>query len=252
MADATTGNILSVSLPTDLLTGSSGGAGLTLNYNFGPNADAIAQGAYAFVGNSAQTAMAFQSHSVQGTQDFLNGAVAPLLQSVKGESDSYFSQILSAFTSTSAIQQQLATLGINTQGALGSQSIALDKSMKKGGTLFGNLGCFITTAVCERSGRADDCDTLQTMRAWRDGWMQQTHERQAMCEEYYRVAPGYVAAIKSLPAEEQAGVWGELEVQIESAAYHIKCGNNKLALAYYLAAVTFARVAAEHAQEVSA
>ena len=46
-------------------------------------------------------------------------------------------------------------------------------------------GCFLTAAVAERRGEADDGPTLTALRAFRDGYMMQTPERRALVEEYY-------------------------------------------------------------------
>jgi hypothetical protein len=59
--------------------------------------------------------------------------------------------------------------------------------------------CFITTAVCERMDKPDDCYELKTFRKFRDTYMQQTKERQELVEEYYRIAPVIVASIDLQP-----------------------------------------------------
>jgi hypothetical protein len=56
-------------------------------------------------------------------------------------------------------------------------------------------GCFITTAVCGSFGKADDCRELMAFRAFRDGWLAQQPDGHALIDEYYRTAPGIVAAI---------------------------------------------------------
>jgi hypothetical protein len=59
--------------------------------------------------------------------------------------------------------------------------------------------CFITTAVCERMDKADDCYELTTFRKFRDTYMQLTKERQELVEEYYRYAPVIVTSINLYP-----------------------------------------------------
>lgn len=55
--------------------------------------------------------------------------------------------------------------------------------------------CFITTAVCEKEGKPDDCAELTAFRAFRDGWLASEPDGAALTEEYYRVAPLIVRAI---------------------------------------------------------
>lgn len=56
--------------------------------------------------------------------------------------------------------------------------------------------CFITTAVCETMGKADDCEELQTLRRFRDNVLKPTIDGAEHVERYYREAPGIVEAIK--------------------------------------------------------
>ena len=55
--------------------------------------------------------------------------------------------------------------------------------------------CFITTAVCEAEGLPDDCDQLQTFRAFRDGWLARQPDGRELIEEYYNIAPAIVTRI---------------------------------------------------------
>ena len=56
--------------------------------------------------------------------------------------------------------------------------------------------CFVTTAVCEAEGKADDCAELTAFRAFRDGWLARTEEGRGLIEEYYETAPAVVAALR--------------------------------------------------------
>jgi hypothetical protein len=56
-------------------------------------------------------------------------------------------------------------------------------------------GCFITTAVCGSFGKGDDCRELTAFRAFRDNWLAKQPDGQSLITEYYRIAPGIVAAI---------------------------------------------------------
>jgi hypothetical protein len=71
--------------------------------------------------------------------------------------------------------------------------------IKRGGSEghWAKRGCFITTAVCESFGKADDCRELMLFRAFRDNWLKRQNDGEALIEEYYRIAPGIVAEIDS-------------------------------------------------------
>lgn len=66
---------------------------------------------------------------------------------------------------------------------------------KDGGSGF----CFITTAVCEYMGKADNCAELQTMRKFRDEWLAFQPGGQELIERYYEIAPGIVKRLKASP-----------------------------------------------------
>lgn len=55
--------------------------------------------------------------------------------------------------------------------------------------------CFITTAVCDRHNKPDDCYELSVLRSYRDEYMMKTKEGRALVEEYYDIAPGLVQII---------------------------------------------------------
>ncbi len=68
--------------------------------------------------------------------------------------------------------------------------------------------CFITTAVCRTLGMPDNCRELETLRSFRDTFMQQTPQRQGEVKEYYKIAPVIVAAINNQPDAD--ALWREL------------------------------------------
>ncbi|QDW74081.1 hypothetical protein FND36_08595 [Lachnospiraceae bacterium KGMB03038] len=55
--------------------------------------------------------------------------------------------------------------------------------------------CYITTAVCESRSLPDDCYELETLRAYRDGYLMNSQEGRNLVEEYYDLAPVIVWAI---------------------------------------------------------
>lgn len=59
--------------------------------------------------------------------------------------------------------------------------------------------CFITSAVCQYLGKSDDCYELTAFRSFRDSWLRMQPGGRELIEEYYRIAPGIVAAIDSQP-----------------------------------------------------
>jgi len=58
--------------------------------------------------------------------------------------------------------------------------------------------CFITTAVCESSGKSDDCHELTSMRAFRDNWLRKQSGGDTEISEYYIIAPQIVEVINAL------------------------------------------------------
>jgi hypothetical protein len=72
-------------------------------------------------------------------------------------------------------------------------------------------GCFITSAVCRSFAKPDDCYELSLFRQFRDGWLTEQPEGPALIEQYYRSAPGIVAAIDRSPAPDAVyrRIWDE-------------------------------------------
>lgn len=59
--------------------------------------------------------------------------------------------------------------------------------------------CYITTAVCESLGKEDDCEELNLLRSFRDGYMMSVPGGEDMVLEYYNTAPQIVSVINTLP-----------------------------------------------------
>ncbi len=86
------------------------------------------------------------------------------------------------------------------------------------GAQAGSGGCFLTTAIVEHRGEADDGPTLTKLRNFRDTYLVDYPEE---VKKYYQVAPKIVAAIpKDNPT------WDWVGKQIDSAIEHID--NNML------------------------
>jgi hypothetical protein len=67
-------------------------------------------------------------------------------------------------------------------------------------------GCFITTAVCEYYHLTDDCELLNTLRAYRDSWLRVHHPEDI--ETYYAEAPEIVESINKLPDAAKKTIYG--------------------------------------------
>jgi len=71
--------------------------------------------------------------------------------------------------------------------------------------------CFISTAVAESLDWSDDCHELNLLRQLRDTYMQETPDRRAEVEKYYRIAPAIVRRINASP--DAAEIWHEVAEQ---------------------------------------
>lgn len=238
MADAS--NNLSVSLPTDFLTGS--GSGLNLNFNFGGNADAIASSAYSFVNAGLANANGFLGNSITQTQGFINQQTAPGVQAVSKITDqmqgilpSLLSNLFKSANTAYQVQGAIATGAFQAQSQIAQASISASKSASSGGGF-----CFITTAVCETLGMEDDCDYLTVLRAFRDSYMSRTPERRALVRTYYALAPRYVEAIDR--RKDAGAVYAQmLTLFIEPAIHAIARKDDDEAFALYCALVEYAK-----------
>ena len=70
----------------------------------------------------------------------------------------------------------------NSDGSWHKKRSDTGKSRKKS-------GCFVTTAVCQHRGLADDCYELETLRAFRDHHLLATAHGRDLVDHYYSVAP---------------------------------------------------------------
>lgn len=69
----------------------------------------------------------------------------------------------------------------------------LIKALRRDAGLGG--GCYITTAICETSGKADDCHELTMMRKFRDEWLAKQPDGMYVINDYYETAPQIVSEI---------------------------------------------------------
>lgn len=85
--------------------------------------------------------------------------------------------------------------------------------------------CFLTTAVVEMRGEADDGYTLSTLRKFRDTYLKNKNNE---VEKYYEVAPKLV---KAIPKEDKTWLW--IGKRIDKAIQYIEDGKNGLAYQTY-------------------
>ncbi len=55
--------------------------------------------------------------------------------------------------------------------------------------------CYVTTAVCRNLDMGENCETLQLIKEFSDGYLSATEEGKALIEEYYDIAPTLVKRI---------------------------------------------------------
>ena len=96
-----------------------------------------------------------------------------------------------------------------------SSSSPSDDNDSGGGASGG--GCFLTTAIVEQRGEADDGPTLTKLRNFRDTYMATMPE---VVEEYYIVAPKIVASIPKDHSD-----WNWVGEQIDISVSHIDKGD---------------------------
>lgn len=106
-------------------------------------------------------------------------------------------QLASGDVGGAAVTAGLTYAGTAIGGPIGGVIGSVVGSILGGGG--GGGGCFITTAVCRIIGAPDDCYELRTLRAYRDGWLQEN--RPQSITQYYDEAP---AIVEKLDARDDA------------------------------------------------
>lgn len=197
--------------PTSPIGGTSGGApgqggganmlsmnigGVNVNYDIGPSTADIATQAYNFLGNSFNADSALVGNTIIGSQKFVSGFAQPVLQMAQQQEDFNTTVLPTMFGTLSAQNYSLGAQAIAAETSVANASVAASSAASKQASSGGG-GCFITTAVCENLGLADDCEVLQKLRSFRDGFMQSSPNHKALVALYYTVAPAIVARIKA-------------------------------------------------------
>lgn len=92
-------------------------------------------------------------------------------------------------------------------------------------------GCFLTTACVEHAGYKDDCYQLEILRKFRDTYLKQLPNGEALIAEYYELAPKIVEAINE--STEKEAILTDMLEQINKAVSAIKRNENHSALNIY-------------------
>ena len=95
--------------------------------------------------------------------------------------------------------------------------------------------CFITTACTAAQGLADDCAELTVLRQYRDGYLRHRPDGPALIEQYYRIAPVILTAIKA--EQEAPAILAGLYDQITQCVALVVRGENEATLEAYRAMV---------------
>jgi hypothetical protein len=196
--------------PTAAIGGTSGGTpgqggganvlsmnlgGVNVNFDMGPSTGDLATQAYNFLGNSFNADSALLGNTIIGSQNFVSGFAQPVLSMAQTQ-ENFNTQVLpSMFGTLSAQNYSLGSQAIAAESSVAQASVAASSASSEQASSGG--GCFITTAVCESRGEADDCPTLTKLRAFRDSYMQETKQRKDLVRLYYDVAPKIVDRINA-------------------------------------------------------
>jgi hypothetical protein len=138
---------------------------------------------------------------------------------------------------TAGEQVAIAGQEASVEGLISNNQTNVALAQNKGG---GGGGCFVTTAVCQYSGEADDCPTLETLRNFRDLYMLATPQRAAFVDLYYATAPVIVERIDSFHDAARAEIYGVLRAYVDLAVAFIRAGDDSRAAGVYVDMLAFA------------
>jgi hypothetical protein len=171
-------------------------------------------------------------------QDTLNANVS-LANIAAGEQESITQTV--AGEQESIAGDELAGLISNNQTTMFQNSNASNVQIQEiQASKGGGGGCFVTTAVCQYSGEADDCPTLEALRNFRDLYMLATPQRAALVDLYYATAPVIVERIDSFHDAARAEIYGVLRAYIDLAVAFIRAGDDSRAACVYVDMLAFA------------
>jgi len=95
------------------------------------------------------------------------------------------------------------------------------------------FGCYITTAICELEGKPDDCSELETLRKFRDEWLEKQPAGKELVAQYYDQAPRFLSAVAKSGFKEQM-LRNFSDIHIKPAVAAAQRGDNELAFRHYV------------------
>lgn len=151
------------------------------------------------------TFASMNTSNVSALSDTLTSALGSTKDSVLPDFFGGSGEAKTSYSSPDVLTGLIQGLGNNAAGG-GSVTDTLGEAASNvdiGGAISDALssltkGCFITTAMCEFYGLADDCEELTILRNFRDTYMQETELRRAQVEHYYKYAPKIVEHFNAL------------------------------------------------------
>ncbi len=230
------GGNLSLNIPGLNFGGGAGSAGgLGLNFDFGANPTAAAATSYQFLQNTNATDQGFLAQTIAGTQGFLTNMTGPIVGAATAQINANTTALPQIYSNMFTLGQQgIAGANATAANAIAAQQATSQASIASSNASANSGGCYITTAVCESEGMADDCDILQTLRAFRDRYV--SREK---ISEYYAKAPAIVARIKSQPSAKRR-LRSIYLLYILPAYFAIKAGDDKGAMRIYSEGTAYA------------
>ena len=251
-----TNNVISMNAAPLTINGQPLGGGFSFAYDLGGSTTDIANQAYNFLNANNATNQAFLGSTIAGTQQFLANQSTPLLNLITStqtsnqlqqgwqQTTSYYAASAASnavWNAPASYYNTVAMLADRAQYLTGqaisqigqNTSSSNQASVSAASNSGGGGWCFITTAVCESSGKPDDCEELKILRKFRDEFMLADEERKKLVAEYYEIAPEIVRKIKTL---ENAGeIFSEiLDRFIITCVMYIEKGCNQCALNHYV------------------
>lgn len=102
----------------------------------------------------------------------------------------------------------------------------------------GGGGCYITTAICEEYGKADDCYELTVFRSFRDNWLIYQTDGKELIDRYYKTAPDVVELINQ--QENRTEIYRYLnDTYLAKCLEYIEKGENEKCKVLYIDMMEF-------------
>jgi len=131
-------------------------------------------------------------------------------------------------TAYESLDGQRDNVGVLVMSAEGAMEQLVEQERQKG-------HCFLTTACVTARGLPDDCEELQVLRTFRDGYLRRLPEGPALIEEYYARAPRIVELISR--RDDARRIWEEVYQTLRAAVHQVQRHEPEAALRTYCALV---------------